>query len=419
MIPVKKQISELPNSYKWELLLLLWLAFFLNKADRQIFSVVLPLIKADLGLSDGELGLISSALVWTYGVLVPFAGFIGDRISRKKIIGYSLLFWSIATVFTGVCSTLTQFLLLRGMATGGGEAFYAPAANALISEEHKKKRSFALSVHQTAVYIGIILSGFLAGFIAERYGWRNAFFLFGILGVILSIVVFFRFRNDQPAQGDERVSAIATARILVKKPTALLLTAAFACMVFVDVAYLTWMPSLLVEKFKLSITEAGFSSMFYHHIGAFVGVIVGGVFSDRLSISNSRNRLIIQSVGLLLGAPFIYWMALSDSTSSTYVALFGFGIFRGVYDANIFSSLYEVVKPNIRSSASGLMLMCAFLIGASSPVLLGVLKPTLGLSIGLSLLSSIYILGAFLIIVAALAFYHKDREFSNSINDES
>lgn len=121
--------------FRWELLILLWLAFFVNQADRQIFSVVLPLIRQDLGLSDGELGLIASALVWTYGLLVPLAGFVGDRFSRRNIIGFALLFWSLSTLSTGFCSTLWQFILLRGIATGGGEAFYAPPANALLDRK--------------------------------------------------------------------------------------------------------------------------------------------------------------------------------------------------------------------------------------------------------------------------------------------
>lgn len=395
--------------YKWELLGLLWIAFFLNQADRQIFSVVLPLIKADLKLSDPELGLIASSLVWTYGFLVPVAGFIGDRFSRRNIIGYSLLFWSIATLSTGVCSTLIQFLLLRGIATGGGEAFYAPAANALISDVHQKRRSFALAIHQTGVYFGIILSGVIAGFIAEQYGWRNAFYLFGALGIILAIIILVRIRKDSPAQVIEKVSIIQTAKVIAKKPTIILLTAAFACMVFVNVGYLTWMPTLLAEKFGLSLTQAGFSSMFYHHLGAFTGVMIGGSIADKLSKINTRNRLVVQAVALLCGAPFIYWVGMAETQVVTYLALFAFGVFRGVYDSNIFASLFEVVKPAIRSSASGLMLMCAFLVGALAPYMLGVLKPVLGLSKGMSWLWVSYFLGAMFIFLAIAYFFKRDR----------
>jgi sugar phosphate permease len=395
--------------YKWELLGLLWLAFFLNQADRQIFSVVLPLIRADLGLSDAELGLIASALVWTYGLLVPIAGFFGDRFSRKRIIAFSLIFWSVATLSTGFCTTLIQFVLLRGVATGGGEAFYAPSANALISQHHTRTRSFALSLHQSAVYIGIILSGVIAGYVGETYGWQKAFFVFGAFGIAVGILVFIRLQRDTPEIDARRNDILETAIHIFSKPTAVLLTLGFACMVFVNVGYLTWMPSFIAAKFNLSLAEAGFSSLFYHHVGAVIGVLVGGKLTDRLSVKNRKARLLVQGLSLLIASPFIFWMAAAQTEVVTYAALFIFGVFRGAYDSNIFASLYEVVAVKIRSSASGLMLMCAFLVGAFSPYALGLLKPTLGLSLGLSLLSVAYVLGGAMIIIAALFFFKKDK----------
>jgi len=395
---------------RWELLVLLWLAFFLNQADRQIFSVVLPLIRQDLGLTDAELGLIASALVWTYGLLVPVAGFVGDRFSRRNILGYCLLFWSVATLFTGFCTTLVQFILLRGVATGGGEAFYAPSANALLGERYPENRSLTLSIHQTAVYAGIVLSGLIAGYVGEQYGWRNAFYGFGAGGVLLAVVFFRRVpRETVTALATDRVGIGETARVVFRKPTFVLLTLAFGCMVFVNVGYLTWMPSFLAEKFGLNLAEAGFSSLFYHHLGAFIGVLSGARLADHYARRARRSRLVVQALGLLLGAPFIYGISTSDSQAVTYAALFGFGIFRGWYDSNIVASLYEVVDARIRSSAYGLMLACAFLIGAFAPYLLGVLKPTLGLTAGLASLSAVYLLGALLIAVAARWYFTTDQ----------
>lgn len=414
--------NQLDNSlntskhYKWLMLALLWLAFFLNSADRQIFSVVLPLIKADLKLSDAQLGLIASSLVWTYGLFVPIAGFVGDRLVRKNILVFSLLFWSVSTLFTGISTTVSQFVLFRGVATGGGEAFYAPAANALISEEHRKTRSLALSIHQSAVYFGIILSGIIAGYIGQHYGWRNAFYLFGGFGILLALVCHFKLNKDVPAQAQQKVNVLESAKIMLQNPTVISLTAAFACMVFVNVAYLTWMPSLLVEKFNLSLVQAGFSSMFYHHAGAFLGVIIGGLVSDKVSKINPGNRLLVQAVAMLAAVPFIYWIGMGSTPVITYAALFFFGVFRGIYDSNIFASLYEVVKPAIRSSSSGLMLMCAFLVGAFAPLLLGVLKPTLGLAQGLSWLWVSYFLGAVSLFTALLFFFKTDR--LNAMNDD-
>lgn len=404
-------LPQVSQGFRWELLILLWLAFFVNQADRQIFSVVLPLIRQDLGLTDAQLGLIASALVWTYGLLVPFAGFVGDRFSRRNIVGFALLFWSVSTLSTGFCTTLLQFILLRGVATGGGEAFYAPPANALLGEQYPKNRAFVLSVHQTAVYAGIVLSGLIAGYVGEHYGWQRAFFLFGGFGIILAALIFYRLPKDEPQALKTEVMPVgATALLVARKPTVVLLTLAFGCMVFVNVGYLTWMPSFLVEKFNLSLTEAGFSSLFYHHIGAFLGVLSGAKIADTYAKRAPRSRLWVQSLGLLIGAPFIYLMSVSSGQVLTYVALFLFGIFRGWYDSNIVASLYEVVPEKIRSTAYGLMLMCAFLVGATSPYILGALKPTLGLTAGLSYLSIMYILGGSLIAIAARWFFVKDQE---------
>jgi sugar phosphate permease len=188
-----------------------------------------------------------------------------------------------------------------------------------------------------------------------------------------------------------------------------MLTLAFGCMVFVNVGYLTWMPSFLAEKFALSLTNAGFSSLFYHYIGAFLGVLSGAKIADHYAKSSPQSRLIIQSLGLLIGAPFIYWMGMSNNLTLAYVALFVFGFFRGWYDSNIVASLYEIVPMKLRSTSYGLMLACAFLIGASSPYLLGYLKPTLGLSAGLASLSIVYVIGGLLIASAVVFTFKKDK----------
>ena len=395
----------------WQLLIILWFAFFLNQADRQIFNVTLPLIRSDIDLSDAEFGLIASSLIWTYGFLVPIAGFLGDIFSRRNILAFCILFWSISTFFTGFASGLIPFILLLGIATGGGEAFYAPAANALLSEKYSRNRAFALSIHQTAIYFGIILSGVLAGYIGENYGWRRSFNVFGVAGIVLSLIFMIRIKNEKKVVRssirDIKMSLIEAIGVFTK-PTVIMLTLAFACMVFVNVGYLTWMPLFLVEKYNMSVTYAGFSSLIYHHIGAFFGVMIGSRLSDKLALTDPKKRLVIQSVALIGGAPFIFLMGFTNSQTITYTALALFGVMRGVYDSNIFASLYEVVKPSTRSSATGFMLMFAFLIGAFAPLILGILKPTLGLAASFSSLSIFYALGAGFIFLAVKLFFKND-----------
>jgi MFS family permease len=193
------------TTYKWELLLWLWLAFFFNQADRQIFNVILPSIKSDLSLTDTQLGLVASIFVLTIGVFIPIAGFAGDLYNRKKIICYSLLFWSMATLLTGTSTTLISLILFRSIAVGGGEAFYAPAANAEISLHHAKTRALALSIHQTSLYAGVILSGWLGGYIAEQYGWQNTFYIFGAAGILLAGVLAWRLRKSVNESKKEEV----------------------------------------------------------------------------------------------------------------------------------------------------------------------------------------------------------------------
>ncbi len=402
------------DPYKWELLLWLWLAYFFNQGDRQIFNVVLPLLKKDLALSDAQLGMVGSLFILTLGVLYPISGVIGDLFNRKKLIGFSLLFWSTATLLTGLSSSLWQLIVLRSLAVGGGEAFYAPAANGLIGQYHQKTRAVAMSIHQTSLYAGVIVSGGLGGYIAEQYGWKNTFYLFGGAGILLSLILFVRLRPTpslapQISVSEQRDFVRKAALALLRKPSALLLCVAFLCLVFVNVGYTTWSPTFLHEKFGFSIAKAGFQSMFYHHLAAFLGVMVGGWLSDKLALQSARNRLLTQSAGLLLGAPFIYGMGQATTPMLTYGCLAGFGFFRGIYEANLYATLFEVIEPQYRSTSVGLSAMFAFIVASSAPFLLGYLKPTLGLSDGLSALCVAYVVGGVCVAVVYRWYFKNDQ----------
>lgn len=400
--------------YKWELILLLWFAFFFHQADRQIFNVVLPAIRDDLNLTDSDMGLISAIVTLAYGILVPVGGFIGDKVNKKWLIIISLFMWTSATLFTGMSTLLIHLVILRGVFTGGCEAFYAPPANALIGEYHEKTRATAMSIHQTALYVGIVISGFLAGWIADQFNWRVAFYVFGGLGILLAIILVFRFKDSLPVKTDKRqnkaetISLMNGLNIFFKKPTALLLTFAFAGMVFVNVGFMTWMPTYLHEDFGFSLARSGFDSTFYHYLAAFFGVLIGARIADRYTDKITGMRGIVQAFGLLLGAPFIFLMGVSDTPFIVYISLALFGVFRGIYDSNIFASLYDVIEPKYRSSATGLMLMFAFVTGAAAPYILGIMKPILGLSWGLSALSVVYILASLSIFIAVKFFYKND-----------
>ncbi|HBL74198.1 MAG: MFS transporter [Bacteroidetes bacterium GWF2_42_66] len=407
-------MKKLLIPYKWELVILLWIAFFFNQADRQIFNIVLPSMRDDLGLTDADMGLIASILILFYGLMVPIGGILGDRINKKYIIIVSLLVWSAATLATGLSYTLIQLILLRSIATGGGEAFYSPSANALICEYHQKTRATAMSIHQTALYVGIIGSGFLTGYIADMFGWRVAFYLFGGFGVLLSGILYFRLKDSLIIRNSEantvpKKTVKEVLQVFFKKPTAILLTLAFAGMQFTGVGFITWMPTFLHDKFNFSLARAGFDSTFYHHVAAFLGVMIGAGIADKLAQKIFGVRGIVQMIGLIIGIPFIYIMGKSDSLFIIYAAMAIFGFCRGLYDSNIFAALYDVIEIPYRATATGIMLMFAFIVGSVAPYLLGILKPIVGLSNGLAFLSVGYFFASLCILVALIFFYKRDK----------
>ncbi len=400
--------------YKWEVLGLLWVAFFLNQADRQVFNVVLPLIKADLNLTDVEVGTIATIFNLVYAAMVPIAGYVGDIYSRKWIVTISVIFWSIATMFTGMASTVLLFIILRSVATGGGEAFFGPANYTLLAQYHKKTRSLAMSIHQTSYYVGIILCGFIAGYIGEHYGWRNAFYVFGAIGVVHGIVLIFRLKDKKEdgiaTNTKEKVKLKEGFKVLFRTPTAVILTIGFSGLIFVLVGYLTWTPTYLFENFSMSLTQAGFHSMFYTHLFAFFGVILAGKYTDQLVKKNPALRMLVPAIGLFLAAPFIVLMGNSTDLVWVYVGFAGFGFGRALFDANTYAILYDVIPEKYQSSASGIMLMIGFSVGSLSPIILGYLKPIIGLSTGISLLAIIWVFCGLLFVVGYKYYFKKDYD---------
>lgn len=401
--------------YRWELILLFWLAYFFNQADRMIYNVVLPSLSKDLGLSDVQAGLVATIFMLTYALLVPVAGYAGDVFRRKWIVFGSLLVWSVATLLSGLSTGLVGLIVFRGLSTGGGEAFYYPAANSLIGQYHERTRALAMSLHQTSAYVGMVASGLVAGWMAERYGWRSPFYVFGAIGMVLAAVMFFRIKDvgqASPGPGSdhrERLPLRAVLKAVGRKPTVWALCLAFSGFNFVGWSYFTWMPTFLHEKYGLSLQNAGFSSMFYSNLFALIGVLVAGKLSDAWAARRPTLRMECEFAGLLLGAPFIALMALTDNMILCYVGLAGFGLCRGIYDSNLFAALFDVIEPRYRASAVGGMLAVCFAISSLGPTTLGWAKSTIGLTPGLAALSLVFLLSAGIVLVATKKWFARDR----------
>ena len=425
-----KEIMTRPRSYKWWVVVMLWFICFFNYADRQSIYSVFPKLKEEFGFSTVQLGIIGSAFMWVYAAGAPLAGFIGDRLRRKDLILGGCLFWSFVTVTTGWCAKLWQFVTVRAL-EGFGETFYFPASMSLVSDYHDKRtRSRALSFHQSSVYLGTILGSWLGAWFAERHGWRIGFYFFGGMGMVLALVLYKFLREPRRGEAEteaqagtpmlpevfEKLSVGETLRVIFRTPAVPLLMLAFVGANLVAMIFLTWTPTFLVEKFHFKLTSAGLSGTVFINSASALSVPVAGALADRFAQRFAGGRMLVQAMGLLAGASFVFLVGRTNSTGMLLLAMTCFGVCKGFYDSGIFASLYDAIEPRARSSAAGLMNTVGWSGGALGSMFVGFAskyggKPTEveNMSDAIAFGGVIYLVAAALVIAAMLLFarYHR------------
>ena len=402
------------------MLALLSCAFFFHQADRVLFGLLTIPIQEELHLTDLQIGWINTSLFCTLAVTTPLAGFLGDRFSRKWIITASLLFWSLMTACTGFVGGMCGLIFFRSIATGGGESFYAPSAFALIASHHKDTRSIALSIHQSALYIGLMFSGALVAWTLHLFGgWRPVFFTFGGLGFILGVVFIWALKDGEGVKSEEKRVKSESGRGIrdslkayFGNPSALLATAGLMAVVFVNNAYLSWAPKFVARKFDLTVGVAGNGTMLYHHIAAFAAIMLGAFATDAFVKKSPRFRLGLQASALILGAPMLMLVGFSSTVAGVWFAVAADGVFRGLCEVNTHASLFDVVPPEHRSTAEGLATMIVFLVGSLSPLMIGALSDRYGIrgfEIGFVVLGVSYVVGAAMLLLSFFFTFKKDR----------
>jgi len=404
-----------PDRYKWAVVGMLWGISFFNYADRQAVFSVFPLLEKELHLTSVQLGLLGSSFALVYGICGIFAGAIVDRVRRVSAILWGLYIWSLICVSTAVSRTFGQLLGFRA-AEGLGETLYFPASMSLISDYHgRETRSRAMGLHQTSVYIGTVAGGFFAGLIGQHYGWRWSFIVFGGSGIVLGAVLH-RFLREPGRTGLPACPApVRSFSLLLRKPTVLCLLGAFLCANFVAVVLLSWMPKFLYDKFHMTLAMAGLTATIFVQLASMAGSPIGGWLADSLRKTRHGGRLMVQAMGVFAGAPFVVLCGMTNSTTWLVLALTLWGFAKGMYDANIFASVYDVIPAESRGSAAGLMNTVGWLGGgAAAPLVIGVLAQVYGLGVAIALASAVYLLaGAFL--VTAIAFFVKRDAAGDSI----
>ncbi len=412
-----------PN-YKWKVVAMLWFTGFFNYADRQAIFSLFPLLQSELSLSTIQLGLLGSSFALVYGICGPIAGNIVDRARRKAAVLGGLYTWSLICMATAMAKTFPQLLFFRA-AEGLGETFYFPASMSLISDYHgKRSRSRAMGMHQTSVYIGTIAGGFFGGLIGQRYGWRWSFIVFGGLGVLLGFVLNRYLREPVRGAADLEDLGADSAKpeagqmpfvkflsVVWTTPTLLLLMATFCLANFVAMVLLSWMPKFLFDRFHLGLAVSGLTATVFVQLASMVGSPLGGWLADTLRRRFTGGRVFVQMLGLLGAAPFVIWCGQTLSLGSIMLALTAWGLFKGMYDANIFASALDVVRPEARGTAVGFMNMTGWLFGAATaPLFIGIVAQHSSLGVAISLAAVALVAAATLLVAAMTMTLRRDLE---------
>jgi MFS family permease len=376
---------------------------FFNYADRQAIFGVFPLIKQQLGLTDVQLGIVGAAFMWMYALFGPLAGWLCDRLPRKNLVLGGLIAWSLVTALTAVCHTYGQLVFCRAL-SGLGEAVYLPASMSLIGDYHSAAtRSRAMSLHQSSVYVGSIAGGAISGLVGQFYGWRWSFILFGSCGLLFGVVVekFLKEPSRITAASSRSGNLFHESWALLASPIVLLLILAFVGANFVAVVFLTWMPSFLHGKFHMSLSMAGWNGTMYLQLSSVVGVLFGGLLADDLARRLAGARMLTQALGLFLGIPFLFCTGWAASVPAVVLSMIGFGYCKGLYDANIFASLYDVVEVRQRGIAAGMLNSLGWLGGGFAPIAIALAASKYGMGPSISGTALVYCISGLLMLLAA------------------
>ena len=409
--------------YKWILLALVSATYFLAQGSRQIFNAVLPQIKADfagVGITDAQLGLVGSVFTLAFGLAIPFGGVLADFFSRKWMIVIGTLLFAVGIFTSGIATGVGLLVLAYGVVNAAGQALLPPSNSSLIGQFHVETRATAFSIYQIVFYIGIVVCSCVSGWLSGlgEGGWRKAFFLFGAISAAWAIVLALSMRDTpQPSGGPEK-SASEKASIrealgaVVRKPSAMLLMAGLGFYFYAKYGFNTWIINYLQREFpSMTAASASFHGVFWFYLGAVAGVFAGGRVSDRFAVVLGRPqvRFDVNAAGQILCVPGLLLSAFAPTAALCIVGTAFFGFATGVYDSNIYASLFEVVKPRYRAAAVGVFGCGGCVIGSFGPAVLGWMNAHFSMCAGIASLSAFALAGAVVICVARIFFFERDK----------
>jgi len=362
----------------WLIVLLLWPVAMLNYLDRQMLASMKFSVMADIPSigSEANWGFMLGQFKWVYAFLSPLGGYVADRFSRRYTICGSLFVWSAITWYTGQVRTFDELLLARSL-MGISEAFYIPAALALIADFHSNAtRSRAVGLHQIAIYCGVIAGGF-GGYVADApdLGWRFAFDVCGVCGMVYAVPLLLLLRD---AKRDPRtaiaLSPLASVGLLVRNRSFILMVLYFTLPALAGWVIRDWMPAILKQQFNIGQGKAGVAATLYWQVAAIVGALGGGWLADRWMRHSIRGRIHVSAIGMGCIIPAMFGVGNANTLGIAIAFLILFGIGWGFFDGNNMPILCQIVRPEQRATGYGIMNFVSISCGGLADWSFGILR---------------------------------------------
>lgn len=344
----------------WLTVALLWPVALLNYLDRQMLASMKFSVMSDISSigNDENWGIMLGQFKWVYAFLSPIGGYVADRFSRRFTICASLFVWSAVTLWTGQVTTYSELLWARSL-MGISEAFYIPAALALIADFHAgHTRSRAVGLHQMAIYCGVIVGGF-GGYVADEpaLGWRYAFIVCGVFGMIYAVPLVLLLR-DAPPSGvalSSKPSPIRAIGELLTNFSFILLVLYFTLPALAGWVVRDWMPAILKKEFNIGQGRAGVAATLYWQVAAIVGAFIGGWLADRWMLRHNRGRIFVSAIGMSMIVPALFGVGNAGTLTAAVLFLILFGLGWGFFDGNNMPILSQIVRPELRATGYGIM----------------------------------------------------------------
>jgi MFS family permease len=391
----------------WFTVALLWVAFLLNYIDRQMIFSIFPVLAHEMNMSDLQVGLIGTVFTWSYCVSMPLAGRVADLLPRQRLIVASLLLWSCATLGTGLSRSGSVLLFWRG-AMGITESLFMPAALSLIATVHAgATRSRALALFATAQFAGIFAGGWYGGWMADNLGWRVGCTVLSALGICYAVMLSMalpRPKATARAQSGASVLAVFQSRCV------LALCAAFFVFCAMLWILLAWLANFIHNRYHLSLTESGWTATVFLQTGSAIGVLCGGVLGDRIARRIGPGRFYVAIFGLLCCSPFAWAMLSGNSLAALELCASGFGLFGGLFIANVYASAYDVIAQQNYGFAAGLMNMIGGFAAGAAILLTGLLQKSFGTAFVIRMFALSAVIAAGVLAAVVLSQFAKDQE---------